>query len=139
MFHDLSAPAIRDAHYEVDALIHHLTSHPNAAPFISLQLLQHFGISNPSPGMIERVAAVYKAGSYTHGSSTFGDGRHSNLPAVIAAILLDQEATASTLDADPTYGGVKEPIIKVRITPPTSSTTRHTTSPAPAPSPLTTE
>lgn len=35
------------------------------------------------------------------------------MKAVVAAILLDQEATANTLDADPTYGGIKEPIIKV--------------------------
>ena len=35
MFHNLVKPAIRDSHYEVDAVIHHLTSHPNAAPFVS--------------------------------------------------------------------------------------------------------
>eukprot|EP00571_Detonula_confervacea_P017647 CAMPEP_0172312770 /NCGR_PEP_ID=MMETSP1058-20130122/18549_1 /TAXON_ID=83371 /ORGANISM="Detonula confervacea, Strain CCMP 353" /LENGTH=2999 /DNA_ID=CAMNT_0013026315 /DNA_START=101 /DNA_END=9097 /DNA_ORIENTATION=+ len=109
MFHDLVAPEIRDAHYEIDAIIHHLTSHPNAAPFISLQLIQHFGIANPSPGYIERVATVYKEGTY----SDFGDGKFSNLEAVVAAILLDQEATSNTLDADPASGGIKEPILKV--------------------------
>jgi uncharacterized protein (DUF1800 family) len=35
------------------------------------------------------------------------------MKAIVAAILLDPEATASSLDADPTYGGIKEPIIKV--------------------------
>lgn len=63
--------------------------------------------------MIERIATVYKEGKFTHGSVEFGDGKYSSLPAVIAAILLDQEATTSTLDADPTYGAIKEPIIKV--------------------------
>ena len=48
MFHDLVKPEIRDAHYEVDAVIHHLTSHQNAAPFVSKQLIQLVGgISNP--------------------------------------------------------------------------------------------
>jgi uncharacterized protein (DUF1501 family) len=113
MFHDLVAPAIRDAHYEIDAVIHHLTSHPSAAPFICAQLIQHFGIANPSPGYIERVATVYREGRFTFNSNDFGDGKHSSLDAVVAAILLDREAVATTLDADPTYGGLKEPIIKV--------------------------
>lgn len=114
LFHDLVQPEIRDSHYEIDAVIHHLTSHPSTAPFVSNMLIQHFGISNPSPGYIERVATAYKEGSYTGpNGSAFGDGKYSNLDACIAAILLDQEATANTLDADPAYGGIKEPIIKV--------------------------
>ena len=113
MFTDLVQPEIRDAHEEIDAHIHHLTSHPTAPPFITTQLIQHFGISNPSPGFIRRVATVYKEGQYISNGETFGDGRFSSLPAVIAAILLDPEATSNTLDADPAYGGIKEPIVKV--------------------------
>lgn len=52
LFHDLADPEVRDSHYEIDAVIHHLTSHQNAPPFISLQLIQHFGVSNPSPGTL---------------------------------------------------------------------------------------
>lgn len=113
MFTDLVQPEIRDAHEEIDAHIHHLTSHPTAPPFITTQLIQHFGISNPSPGFIKRVATVYKEGQYISNGVTFGDGRFSSLPAVISAILLDPEATSNTLDADPAYGGIKEPIVKV--------------------------
>ena len=70
-------------------------------------------------GYIERVATAYRDGFYNHGGTKYiaayeyGDGRFSNLNAVVAAILLDQEATSSTLDADPVYGGIKEPILKV--------------------------
>lgn len=46
-------------------------------------LIQHFGISNPSPSYIERVALAYEAGTYTApGGTQFGDGKYSNLDAV---------------------------------------------------------
>jgi len=83
MFHDLTLPEVRDSHYEIDAVIHHLTAHPNSAPFVCLQLIQHFGIANPSPGMIERVATVYKQGMFSSNSNTYGDGRYSSLSAVV--------------------------------------------------------
>lgn len=63
--------------------------------------------------MVERVATAYKNGYYEGGGKTFGTGRFSDLNAVVAATLLDPEATSWTLDADPAYGGLKEPIIKV--------------------------
>ena len=56
---------------------------------------------------------MYKEGQYISNGVTFGDGRFSSLPAVISAILLDPEATSNTLHADPAYGGIKEPIVKV--------------------------
>ena len=78
-------------------------------------LIQHLaGVSNPSPRYTESVATAFREGSFTAPDGTqFGSGEMSDLKAVTAAILLDQEATSSTLDADPVYGGIKEPLIKV--------------------------
>ena len=113
-FFDLVKPETRDAVYETEAVIDHYMHHPNAAPFISMQLIQHIGgIANPSPAYVNRVSTSFTSGTYTSNSITFGTGKLSDMKAVVAAILLDPEATSSSLDADPTYGGIKEPIIKV--------------------------
>jgi hypothetical protein len=112
-FFDLVKPETRDAIYETEAVIDHYMHHPNAAPFVSMQLIQHIaGISNPSPSYVERVSTAFVTGTFSNGI-TFGTGKLSDMKAVVAAILLDQEAISTTLDADPTYGGIKEPIIKV--------------------------
>ena len=37
----------------------------------------------------------------------------SDIKATVAAILLDREATSTSLDADPSYGAIREPIVKV--------------------------
>jgi uncharacterized protein (DUF1501 family) len=113
-FFDLVKPETRDAYYETEAVIDHYMHHPNAAPFVSMQLIQHIGgIANPSPAYINRVSNAFVSGTYVSNGITYGTGKLSDLKAVVAAILLDQEATAATLDADPTHGGIKEPIIKV--------------------------
>jgi uncharacterized protein (DUF1800 family) len=46
-------------HYLIVAFV----SHPNAAPFVSMQLIQHIGgISNPSPAYVNRVANAFTNG-----------------------------------------------------------------------------
>jgi hypothetical protein len=70
-------------------------------------------ISLDTCGHLNRGCFYINPGSFVSNGITFGSGKLSDMKAVVAAILLDQEATASTLDADPTYGGIKEPIIKV--------------------------
>jgi uncharacterized protein (DUF1800 family) len=64
-----------------------IASHPNVAPFISKQLIQHLVKSNPSPAYVQRVAGVFIQSN--------GD-----MKSVIKAILLDQEARAN----DDTWG-----------------------------------
>jgi len=59
-----------------------LANHPNTAPFLSKQLIQHLVKSNPSPAYVGRVAAAF--------TQSGGD-----LKAVVTAILLDQEARAN--------------------------------------------
>lgn len=78
---------------------------------MAFHLIQRFGISNPSPGFIERVATAYKTGSYDGGR--FGGGEYGDLGALVAAILLDSETREVVLDADPATGQVREPLVKV--------------------------
>jgi uncharacterized protein (DUF1800 family) len=97
----------------MDAYLDHLFHHPNVAPFISYRLIQRFTTSNPSPRYIRAVAAAFSTGSYD--GATYS-GRYGDLNATIHAILLDREARTTTLDADPTSGRLREPILKVRST-----------------------
>lgn len=110
--------ALRDAYYETDAVIDHLAYHENTPPFISKNLIQHFGISNPSPRYIETVATAFRTGSYVFKQAgspnvSFGDNKWGDLSAVAAAILLDREARDAVVESDPVHGSVKEPIAKV--------------------------
>jgi len=112
-FISLSEPEARDAHFETDSAIEHYVKHPNTAPFIAIRLAQRFGISNPSPRYIEAIAGTFRSGSYTFGSETFGTGEYGDLAATVACMLLDREARTTLLDADPSHGSLREPIIKL--------------------------
>lgn len=80
-----------------------LFKHPNLPPFISRQLIQRLVTSNPSPGYVARVAAAF---------SDNGAGVRGDLQAVIRAILLDPEARDASLAAAPTYGKLREPVVR---------------------------
>ncbi|KAL3937927.1 MAG: hypothetical protein SGBAC_007063 [Bacillariaceae sp.] len=117
-FYDLSEIALRDAYYETDAVIDHLAYHDNTPPFISKNIIQHFGISNPSPRYVETVATAFRTGSYVfeqtgYPDMSFGENKWGDLSAVAAAILLDREAMAVVVESDPVHGSVKEPMAKV--------------------------
>jgi uncharacterized protein (DUF1800 family) len=94
-------PQGQDAEAELKAAIDNIADHPNVAPFISKQLIQHLVTSNPSPGYVQRVAAVFAA---TRTSPT-------QLFEVIKAILLDVEARGDSKDPStfPNYGKLREP------------------------------
>lgn len=88
-FFDLVKPETRDAYYETEAVIDHYMHHPNAAPFISIKLIQHIGgIANPSPAYINRVSNAFVSGSFVSNGITYGSGTLSDMKAVVAAILL---------------------------------------------------
>ena len=82
-----------------------LFNHPNVGPFISKQLIQRLVTSNPSPAYVGRVAAVF---------NNNGAGVRGDLAAVVKAILLDPDAR-NTLSAaaDPNYGKLREPIVRM--------------------------
>ena len=100
---------MRDAQHETDALIDHLVWHKNVAPFLATRLIQRFTSSNPSPRYVKAVADAFKSGA--HGGRTYG-GSYGDFGAMFAAIVLDREARSATLDADPTHGQLREPLLK---------------------------
>ncbi len=77
-----------------------LAAHPNVAPFICKQLIQRLVTSNPSPAYVARVAQVF---------NTSG----GNLRLVVKAILLDDDARGADSLADPQFGKVREPVLRI--------------------------
>lgn len=81
-------PAGHNAAQALEAVLDSLMVHPNTAPFIGRQLIQHLVSSNPSPAYVQRVAQAFNTGRF----GEFGSGQRGDMKATIAAILLDAEA-----------------------------------------------
>ena len=94
----LAAPAA------LDKVLDSLMAHPNIAPFIGKQLIQHLVSSNPSPAYVGRVSAAFASGKF----QTFGSGVPGDLAATVAAVLLDSEARGDT--ALRSAGKLREPV-----------------------------
>ncbi len=84
----------------LEAVLDSLMAHPNTAPFIAKQMIQHLVTSNPAPAYVQRVAAAFTSGRYTSGARTFGAGANGDLAATVAAVLLDADARAATRPAN---------------------------------------
>jgi len=97
-----SAPAGLSAQADMTGILGYLASHPNTAPFISKQLIQHLVKSNPSPQYVQRVSTAF--------TQSNGD-----MPTVITAILLDTEARANDAGGNdqPTDGHFQEPALLI--------------------------
>ena len=105
---------LRDAQYETDAVLDHYFYHDNVAPFMCIRIMQRFSFSNPSPRYVASCVEAFRTGLYTFGSETFGrSGEYGNLEAMIASILLDNEANEGAISSDPSYGSIREPMLKV--------------------------
>ena len=78
-----------------------ILNHPNIGPFIGRQLIQKLVTSDPTPGYVARISAVW---------SNDGAGQRGNLRAVVRAILLDPEARGAR-KIDPGYGKLQEPAL----------------------------
>lgn len=110
--HDTSAkvllnstlPAGQTAEQDLDGAIQDVFNHPNVAPFISTQLIQHLVESNPSPAYVGRIAAVF---------NNDGTGVRGNLAATIKALLLDPEARAGDSATVANDGYLREPMLWV--------------------------
>jgi Protein of unknown function (DUF1800) len=99
----VTLPADRSAERDLADVLHALASHPNAAPFISLRLIQHLVTSDPTPAYLKRVSDVFV--------STSGD-----LKAVVKQILMDPEARQADdphANVSATQGHWREPILCV--------------------------
>ena len=97
-----NAPAGFSPQADLSGILGYLATHPNTAPFISKQLIQHMVKSNPSPQYVQRVSTAFVQSQ--------GD-----MPTVITAILLDPEARANDEGGNdqPTDGHLQEPALTI--------------------------
>ena len=102
LLNGIQLPGGESQSVELGAAIDNIAFHPNVAPFIGKQLIQHLVTSNPSPAYVARIAAVFTA----NGNSP------TQLYDVARAILLDPEARGESIDpaAQPDYGKLREPV-----------------------------
>lgn len=80
-----------------------LFNHPNAGPFLGSRLIKRFVTSNPSPAYVGRVAAAF---------ADNGAGIRGDLKAVLRAVLTDAEARGTAFAQQPTYGKLREPLVR---------------------------
>ncbi|HTM13986.1 MAG TPA: DUF1800 domain-containing protein [Bryobacteraceae bacterium] len=108
LLNGLVVPAGGTAESDLKAALDDIFNHPNVAPFIGKQLIQHLVTSNPSPAYVGRIAAVFNDN---------GAGVRGDLQAVVKAILLDPEARAGdegpSLSPPDTSGHLREPVFAV--------------------------
>jgi uncharacterized protein (DUF1800 family) len=93
----------QSAEQDLNDVLHALCTHPNAAPFISLRLIQHLVASDPSPAYLRRVSEAFASSG-------------GKLKAVITQILMDPEAReGDDPNATPTEksGHWREPLLSV--------------------------
>ena len=80
-----------------------LFDHPNVGPFIGRQLIQRLVTSNPSPAYVRRVASAFNDN---------GQGVRGDMKAVIRAVLLDEEARGDNARKQPSFGRIREPVLR---------------------------
>jgi hypothetical protein len=89
----------RDLKLALDNIFHN----ENVGPFICRQLIQRMVTSHPSRDYLYRVVRKFNDN---------GAGVRGDMQAVIKAILLDYEARGSNVVAQPTYGKLREPLLR---------------------------
>ena len=103
-FLGVSIPGATDGNAARKTALDTLFNHPNVGPFIGTQLIQRLVTSNPSPAYVARVSAAF---------ADNGKGVRGDLAAMVAAILLDDEAREPAGLASPTFGHLREPMVRV--------------------------
>ena len=96
-------PAGQSTLEDINSALDNLFWHQNVGPFIGRLLIQRLVKSNPSPGYISRITAVFN----DNGSGVRGD-----LQAVIRAILMDDEARNLSYINDNQSGKLREPFFR---------------------------
>jgi uncharacterized protein (DUF1501 family)/uncharacterized protein (DUF1800 family) len=97
------------AEYEVEALLEHLHEYDSTAPFVAYRFIQQMVTSNPSPRYVTEVVKAFRTGRY--GSEVFS-GKYGDLAATVYAVLMDREARSPLLETDPTFGMLRDPLLK---------------------------
>ena len=112
-FLGVTIPANTRGDESISIALDALYNHPNTPPFISKQLIQRLVTSNPSPDYVMRVADAFRSGSYTlPNGDIVGTSVRGDMRAVVAAILLDAEARDAAMMADPSFGKIREPVLR---------------------------
>lgn len=108
-----SIPANTPGDQSIAIALDTLFQHPNTAPFISRQLIQRLVTSNPSPAYVGRVADAFRTGRFTlPDGDVAGGGGRGDMRAVVAAILMDDEARDAATATGADYGKLREPVIR---------------------------
>lgn len=97
-------PAGGTSSQDLTGALTNIFNHPNVGPFLSKQLIQHLVSSNPTPGYVGRVAAVF---------ANNGAGVRGDMKAVIKAILTDIEARAGDANGNAEGGHLRESMLYV--------------------------
>ncbi len=92
------------AEQDLSAAINNAFNHPNTGPFIVKQLIQRLVTSNPSPGYVRDVTAVFNRNAA---------GKRGELGSVVKAILMHHEARLGHHDNPDSYGKMKEPLLRL--------------------------
>ena len=90
----------QNGNVELEQALDNIYNHPNVAPFVTKNLIQHLVTSDPSPAYIQRVATVFN----TYRTDA------NQMRYVIYAILTDPEARGNVKN-DPRYGMLREPVL----------------------------
>src|SRR5574337_1237214 len=98
-----TVPANTDGATALKVALDALAGHPNVGPFIARQMIQRLVTSNPSPGYVARVAAAF---------NDDGHGVRGSMKSLFAAVLLDDEARGPGGLADPSFGKLREPMLR---------------------------
>jgi len=99
-----TVPAGTDGNTARKMALDTLFNHGNVGPFIAKQLIQRLVTSNPSQTYVQRAASVF---------ADNGSGVRGDIAAVVAAILLDDEARRPTGVTSTTFGHLREPMVRM--------------------------
>jgi uncharacterized protein (DUF1800 family) len=99
----VALPENQTAAQDLKTTLDTIFNHPNVGPFVCRQLIQRLVTSNPSPGYVYRVVAVFNDN---------GQGVRGDLKAVVRAILMDYDARVGFATSQGA-GHEREPVIRL--------------------------
>jgi uncharacterized protein (DUF1800 family) len=97
-------PAGQTPQQDLEAALDLIFRHPNVGPFVCKQLIQRLVTSNPSPAYVYRCAQAFAADA---------QGVRGDMQAVLTAILTDYEARSTIVLAQPGFGHLREPVVRL--------------------------
>jgi len=103
LLNGFTVPAGQTGDEDIAMTLDHLFNHPNVAPFVASRMIKHFVKSNPTPGYIADISALFNDN---------GAGVRGDLKAVLHGILMHPEARECAWMTDLSQGKLREPILR---------------------------